>query len=188
MGSTEIVAIAGAISTLVVAIAGYIFNERRSRIDRAAARDLAEDAHAHERQLAGGQREHEERLRRNERLYDARRETYLEVLRQFLVEVQIVERTANPDSSREPPEMPPENEWRDLRARVGAFASPKVAKAVKEFDSKVKEFHDGVNLDELAANPDAQNVYGIVLGGHRKTATEAYERVQKLIQDELENL
>lgn len=88
-------------STPAVAIAGYVFNQRRADADRAATRQLAEDSDVHERQLAEGQREHEARMRRNERLHNARRETYLDVLRQFLVEVQIVERTENPRAARD---------------------------------------------------------------------------------------
>jgi hypothetical protein len=191
MGATEIVAIVGAISTPVVAIAGYVFNERRSRDDRAATRKLTEDSHAHERQLAEGQREHEERLRRNERLYNARREAYLDVLRQTLVEVQIVERTENPISLREPPEMPRENEWRDLRARVGAFGSREVGDAVKTFDSKVREFHNAVNayrgMSERPAPDAAVEEFGEITKA-RGEATAAYEAVRTLVRDELANL
>jgi hypothetical protein len=60
VSATATVAILGVIGTPVVAIAGYVFNERRSRDDRAAARELAEGAHTHET-----------KLRRSERAYDA---------------------------------------------------------------------------------------------------------------------
>jgi hypothetical protein len=198
VSATEIVAIVGAISTPAVAIAGYVFNQRRADADRAATRQLAEDSHVHERQLAEGQREHEARLRRNERLHNARRETYLDVLRQFLVEVQIVERTENPTSLRERPEMPPENEWRDLRARVGAFALPEVGEAVQAFDSKVREFHNAVNVfrdvvnalgrvsDEIAPKQAPEEFRA--MENARAEAVAAYEGVQTLVRDDLANL
>jgi hypothetical protein len=42
--------------------------------------------------------------------------------------------------------MPPENEWRDLRARVDAFGSPEVGKAVELFDSEIADFQNAVNV------------------------------------------
>jgi hypothetical protein len=82
MSETVLVAIVGTFGTIVVALAGYVFSERRSNIERAAARELAE-----------GHRQHEERERRKERVFATLRDTYLDVLRQFLVEQQIVDRT-----------------------------------------------------------------------------------------------
>jgi hypothetical protein len=201
VSATEIVAIAGAISTPVVAIAGYVFSERRSRGDRAAARELADDAHSQERQLADAQRKHEAELRRRERLYTARRETYLGLLRQFLVEVQIVQRTEDLMHKREPPEMPPEYEWRDLRARVGAFGSPEVGEAVEMFDSKVRAFHEAVNVfggtsDQLAEGrpippgigPHTPMEEYRAMETARAEAVAAYDVVQTLVRDELANL
>jgi hypothetical protein len=75
MSETVLVAIVGTFGTIVVALAGYVFSERRSNIERAAARELAE-----------GHRQHEERERRKERVSATLRDTYLDVLRQFLVE------------------------------------------------------------------------------------------------------
>jgi hypothetical protein len=40
MTATAIVAVAGAISTPLVAIAGDVYNERRARADRSQVRDL----------------------------------------------------------------------------------------------------------------------------------------------------
>jgi hypothetical protein len=202
MNATEIVAIVGAISTPAIAIAGYIFNERRSRDDRAATRELAEDSHAHERQLAEGERDHAERLRRNERLYDARRDTYLDLLRQFLLEVQIVQRTEDLVGLREPPDPPTEEEWRDLRARVGAFGSAEVVHAVEEFDSQVRTFHNAVNVYRgmLWQNVGDEQPIPKGIGPHtpmdeyremerqRTLAVKGYEEVATLIREELGNL
>jgi hypothetical protein len=191
MSATETVAIVGAISTPAVALAGYVFSEWRSRGDRAATRQLAAETHLHERELAEGGRKHEESLRRNERLYNARRDTYLDVLRQFLVEVQIVQRTENPMSLREAPEMPPENEWRDLRARVGAFGTEEVGKAVEAFDTKVRKFHGAVNVyrgmsEQLAPDPAVEEFRRMEEA--RAEAVAAYDVVQTLVRDDLANL
>lgn len=186
MSATAAVAIIGAVATPAVAIAGFVFNHRRAQADRAATRELAHDTHTHELQLAEGQREHEQELRRKERLFDARRETYVDVLRQFLVEVQIVDRRENPASSREPPEMPPEHEWTDLRARVGALGSKDVVSAVDSLDSKVREFHEAVDRLVSETRPKSRETRGPYLDGLRRGVREGYEKVQTLIGEELE--
>jgi hypothetical protein len=192
MSATATVAVIGAIATPLVAIAGYVFNERRARADREATRALAEDAHIHERRLAEGAREHEERLRRNERLYEARREIYLDLLRQFRVEVQIVQRTANPESSREPPEMPPESEWGELRARIDAYSSDDVGKAVATFDSCVRDFHAEADAlrkllrgSRLIAGEETKKQE---VSDARGSVMSAYETVQAPVREELANL
>lgn len=174
MGATEVVAVTGAITTPVVAIAGYVFGERRSDSERAAARELAEGQHAHEDQV-----------RRSERLYEARRDIYLDVLKQFRVEQQIVDRTANPKSSREPPQMPDDGEWRDLRARVDAFASQDVRLALNAFDRCVADFHDTVKDVNDPDNPVAR-LREDDLPPNRESVTRAYGEVQRLISFELE--
>jgi hypothetical protein len=130
-----------------------------------------------------GTREDEERRRRN----DIRRETYVDVLRQFLVEVQIVDRRENPESSREAPEMPPELEWRDLRARVGALGSKPVNEAVEAFDAKVREFHEAVELRASEMGRQPPPTRDVRLKGLRGEVREAYERVHNLIREELDS-
>jgi hypothetical protein len=155
----------------VVALAGYLFNERRGNADRASTREITAESHAHERQLAQG-----------ERKYNDRREVYVDVLRRFLVEVQIIERTENEGELRESPAMPPEDEWLDLRARVGAVGSGQVAEAFERFDSKVRDFHDHVLIfQHQMTNEDA-------VREARREAKEAYTRVEVLIRNELDTL
>jgi hypothetical protein len=48
MSATATVAIIGAISTPLVALAGFVYNERRAHADRAANRELAEAQHREE--------------------------------------------------------------------------------------------------------------------------------------------
>lgn len=175
MSETVVVAILGTVGTIVVALAGYVFSERRSSIERAAARELAE-----------GQRQHEERERRKERVFASLRDTYLDVLRQCLVEQQIVDRTRNPKSSREPPQMPDEGKWRDLRARVDAFASPDVRQAVKAFDDFVSDFHDTAKT--AASDDTLASLSERVLPEKRERVAWAYDQVQRLINGELERL
>jgi hypothetical protein len=189
MTTTEIVAVIGTISTPVVAIAGYIFNERRARADRQATRELAEDSHGHERQLAEGQRTHEALLRRHERLYEVRRQTYLDLLRQFLVEVQIIERTEWL-GDREPPPPPPEHEYREIRAQVGVFGSRDVSEAVEALDSAIRGFHNAVDVYRGARDQKegpARKEYEEV-NAARTEASTAYVRVRTLVRDELARL
>jgi hypothetical protein len=176
--ATVVTAIVGALTTLGGGIAGLVFSERRSNAEHAASRQLAE----HER-------EHLERERRGERLYSARRETYVDLLRQLLVERQIVERTENPESTRAPPAMPPEIEYNDLRARVWAFGSREVNAAVDAFDSNVRKFHETVELyAEDAKAGQAQGGKEGVLRSHRGRVTEGYEELRELIRKELATL
>jgi hypothetical protein len=51
MSTTAVVAIVGVVSTPVVALAGYWFNDRRARADRTATRELTTESHTHEREL-----------------------------------------------------------------------------------------------------------------------------------------
>ena len=176
MSDTVVVAIVGTVGTILVALAGYVFSERRSNIERKAARELAEE-----------QREHEERERRKERVFATLRDTYLDVLRQFLVEQQIVDRTKNPKSSRDPPPMPDEGEWRELRARVDAFASSQVRDAVNAFDSYVKDFHDGVKTID-GDDPTMAYLAESSLPSKRERVAWSYGRVQSLISGELERM
>ena len=74
-----------AISTPVVAIAGFVFSYLSASRDRRAARDLAGDSYAHEIDV-----------RRRERAYDDRKETYGNVLKWALVTIQQVQLT-DPD-------------------------------------------------------------------------------------------
>jgi hypothetical protein len=122
MSATEIVAVVGAISTPVVALAGYGFNERRSRDDRAATRELAQDSHEHEGLLAEAQREHEAELRRNERLYTDRKETYVELLKVAAIameRVRLTEPIITTASMPKMPDPPSDERWEDMQARVG---------------------------------------------------------------------
>jgi hypothetical protein len=176
MSDTVAVAIVGTAGTILVALAGYIFSERRSNIERKAAHELAEE-----------QREHEERERRKERVFATLRDTYLDVLRQFLVERQIVDRTKNPESSREPPPMPDEGDWLELRARVDAFASPHVRNAVNAFDNLVREFHDDVKTID-GDDPTMAQLAEISLPTKRERVAWSYGQVQTLISGELERM
>jgi hypothetical protein len=110
------------------------------------------------------------------------------VLRQFLVEQQIVDRTKNPESSREPPPMPDEGEWRELRARVDAFASPNVRKAVKRFDAFVRDFHDNVKTIDGEDDPTEARLAAVTLPTNRARVARSYEEVQMLISGELERV
>jgi hypothetical protein len=193
MNATAVVAVVGAISTPVVAIAGYVFNERRSHVDRQAARQLAEDSHDHERQLAEGQREHEAGLRRSERLYAARRETYLDLLRTCLLLVERIELTEpiiTTASTPEPPEPPNDDEWRELRARVGAFGSTQVSEAADALYQKAGAFYSAVIGYRLNREHPSGDLPAAAerMTGLRSEVQLTLEDLQALVRDELENL
>ena len=76
MTATGVVAIVGAVSTPVVALAAFVYNHVRGKEDRADARALATDAQQHDLEV-----------RRRERAYEARKEAYTNVLQWALVMV-----------------------------------------------------------------------------------------------------
>jgi hypothetical protein len=72
-------ALIGVLSTVVVAIGGYVFNYLAGERDREASRQLADDAHKHERALAETAQAHQRQLRQGERAYEDRKATYRQV-------------------------------------------------------------------------------------------------------------
>ncbi len=185
MSATAIVAVTGAISTPLVAIAGYVFNERRSRADRAATRELTTEGHGHERQLAEGQREHEAQLRRDERQYEDRRDACLDLLRAVLLFVEHVRRV------QIPPEPPSPEDWRDLQARVAAFGSESLNAAADRFYNMVRAFNSAVADYRLARDPPAGD--DVVAASERMTSAReevhvAFDDLRRLIREELESL
>jgi hypothetical protein len=79
-------AVVGIVTTGCVGMADYVFGARTASAEREAGHELAE-----------GQREHELRLRRGERADEARRDTYVDLLRSSLV---LAERAGERHSQR----------------------------------------------------------------------------------------
>jgi hypothetical protein len=183
MDTTGVVAILGVVGTPVVAIAGYIFNERRGRDDRAAARELSE-----------GTRTHELQLRRNERAYDARRDTYVDLVRHCIVNVQVVQATEpiiTFKGDQGPPELPPGDEWRDLQARVSAFGSHEVGEAADAFYDAVRKFFSAAGayrfMRERAPGPEMEKLTADMMGA-RENVNAAFERVTVSVREDLASL
>jgi hypothetical protein len=169
--ATDIIALVGVSSTLLVAIAGYIFNERRSRQDRS----------------------HEAQLQRSARLYESRRDAYFTLLRVFLVLVERVQRTEpimTWEGMPQPPEAPPDEELRHLQARVGTFGSPKVSEAAEEFLSEQRSFYEAASNYRAERERRTENFDAVVqqLTTARKEALAAYNNLQASVSGELENL
>jgi len=121
-----------AISTPVVAIAGYVFVYRSASRDRVAARELARDS-----------RDHEIDARRRERAYEARKEAYRIVLQWALRTMQQVQLT-NPILTFAGTPAPPENVapevFDSMNVELAAFGSPEVRQEVEEFRDAVDSF------------------------------------------------
>jgi len=193
--ATAFVAVAGAISTPLVAIAGYVFNERRGRDDRAATRALADGAHHHERELAEATRQHERDLRVGERLYEDRKATYRLLLRWALNAFQKVGRT-EPDITfagmPPPPEDWPDAEYDAMWVEVSAFGSAEVLDALNTFHRKLRGFGAHVftlrALREQRPNPLQLSESQANVRDARADVEVAFDALRTLIRDELEEL
>jgi hypothetical protein len=81
VSTTSALAIIGAISTPVVAIAAEVYNHVRAERDRAVVRDLARDAQTHDRETRRNDEEHAQTIRRGDRAYEARKDVYRRIMR-----------------------------------------------------------------------------------------------------------
>jgi hypothetical protein len=155
MSATAAVAVIGAISTPVVAFAGYLFNNSRARGDREAARTLASDtqeatrtlaadAHLHERELAQQAQAHERELRQSERAYDDRKIAYRTVLEWALIavqQVQLTEPILRWEGMPAPPPPVSEDQWRKVQIESRLFGSTEVSAALTDFYAHVNDFN-----------------------------------------------
>jgi hypothetical protein len=191
MNTTELVAVIGAISTPAVAIAGYVFNERRVREDRKSTRDLSVESHRHERELAEAARAHERQLRVGERLYDDKKETYRVVLTWALRAIQQVEEMASSIRDGDVPaeaEAAPDVVFNHMMVQVNAFGSPEVAEALESFFATFKRFAAAVASIRMAPAKAAEQASRARVRGARVEARVAYEGLTARIRDELANL
>jgi hypothetical protein len=180
MSATEVVAIVGAISTPLVAIAGYGFAEWRSRGDRDAARQLAEEAHGHERELARGAR-----------LYERRSPVYESLMRVVQPTMEHVE-ARNPiiSFSTEPP-LPPEpslDDQREVQIQLRTHGSKEVGDAFQEWFQKVRLFMLHASTYEMIRS---QGVGGDLaesakqMHAARDEARDVADKLARLVSDEL---
>jgi hypothetical protein len=145
---------------------------------------------AHARQLAEGQHEHEVRMWRSQRHYEDCRETYLDLLRALLIvreRVALTEPIITWEGMPEPPEPPPDDEWRDLRARVIALAAESVNEATNDLGDKVRDFHSSVigyriTRDDPGGDLEAASTRMLAA---REEVNTAFEELQTLVRQEL---
>jgi hypothetical protein len=82
--------------------------------------------------IARATRDHERTLSREARNYEARREVYLELLLYCQRKAEALEAYLAGD---EPPDYPPDEEMRLLKARVSLYCSEEVLALMEEFDA-----------------------------------------------------
>ena len=158
MNATAIVAVIGAVSTPLVAAAGFWFNDRRANHDRTAARQLAEDSQQHELALRREEQGHELDVRRRERAYEDRRASYRNALEWALVRVQQVELTDPIVRFTGMPTRPTiclRESSTGCRSKVAAFGSNEVLSGT--FQDTVQEFQGRQMVVSTLRN---QNVRG----------------------------
>jgi hypothetical protein len=184
MTPTEIVGLAGVISTTGVAFAGYAFNAARSKGDREAARRLAADSHGH--QLA---------LRRSDRAYEDRKATYRLLLEWALVliqQVEMLEPIAVSEGQPAPPKSPTEEDFRRMHVEVTAFASIEVQESFDEFRKSAQSFlrHVGVRQQLFAQLGPSDQVgeESAIIEVRRNETFLAHRRLEELIRRELANV
>jgi hypothetical protein len=160
VNATSFVAVAGAISTPVVALAGYWFNERRGRDDRAAGRELAKDTHEHERELARAAHDDERKLARDARVSADVRMVYEELLRfVFLLEDAINRTKPIIAPAPSPPPMPPEDEVREVMARVSTVASEEVVAEIDVLWAAQRQFVILSRANDLKGVHEARELF-----------------------------
>jgi hypothetical protein len=183
--SATTAALLGTLATVVVAIAGYVFNWKTSAGDREAARQLAQDAH-----------EHGMVARRSDRAYTERREAYRLLLAWALIRMQQLELTepvVTWTGMPEPPAGPSAEMYREIRVALAAFGSPAVDTAFADF---LQAYHDfSVAVGTLRAIRDQAGGGGVDLTGpharleEKRTAAHAeFDRLIGLVKDELGSL
>jgi hypothetical protein len=179
----------GAISGTVVGVAGVTL----------AGYTQWSNAHL-QRQIAAAQSRHERQLAHDARLYDSRRDTYIETL-VFLNRLDLFMHLTEPiiGPLPEPPELPSDTEEGLLRsARLRAFGSGEVWAAVLDFNKKWAGFRAAVFtlraleaqgprvLEHAVAQQQTQMLEArMQLQAERTKARARLERVETLINAEL---
>jgi hypothetical protein len=184
MDATTFVAVVGAIGTPVVALAGYLFNDRRASRDREATMELTRASH-----------EHEMDVRRRERAYEARKEAYRIVLQWAIVNMQQVQLTdpiltyaGMPD----PPENVPQELFDTMNVEVAAFGSQEVKQAIDEFRDAVDAFFVRNGIARRIQDQDVPGEQGVQAylerDAARQTARDRFDELAAEINDDLTTL
>ena len=182
LSGAEWTALAGVLSGAIVGVGGLAFSYFNGGRERAHAERLAE-----------GQHEHDVQMRRSERFYTDRRETYLDLLRTLLIlrdRVDLTEPFVTWGEMPEPPEPPSEDERRDLSARLIALGSEAVNQATRATYDKVREFYvaaNGYRAARGSAGPGSETAASR-LQEARQAANDAFDELDALVRNELATL
>jgi hypothetical protein len=122
------------LATVVVALAGFHFNDRNAKRDREARAAQAAQEH-----------EHAERLARSERTYRTRSEAYAEAARVLRMEGLVVWRAdafAYPEGTPHPDLKDPigEVEWARIMGKVGVHSSREALEALENVRERMNSF------------------------------------------------
>lgn len=195
MSATAAVAVIGAISTPLVAVAGYVFNQKRAARDRETTRNLAQDAHSHERQLAAQARAHERQMRQGERAYEDRKAAYRVVIEWALrttQQVQLTEPILTTSGMPEPPDNLTEDQWRAMMIDVNLVGSSEVGEAMSAFREAAVDFSGRLmvwrTLREQRGTAQQMTDAHQAMQGAREAVGTAFEQLTELIRTELANL
>jgi hypothetical protein len=179
--TTEFVAVAGAIGTPVVALAGYAFNWVTSRGDR-----------EHSLKLAQGSQTHEERLRRAERNYDDRKSAYLGTIGFAVNAMRRVELTLplmTYSGMQAPPEPLGDEETSKLSTAIVAFGTPEVDQLLNDFSRTVNDFFWNVGTVTTIRDQAGRGTHladaRTQLDASREAVRESYRLLTDRVREEI---
>lgn len=205
MDETAVVIVAP-LATLLTAVAGFWFNNTRAREDRLAnderaekdrnaARDLANDARQHERELAAQRHEREIAAQRAARYYEERRTAYRAVLLWALNETRAVQVHGLEEIGMPPPPPPFDDErWTAIMADVNLFGSEEVVARYEELRQTGIRFRTISNdaIQRMKVFPPATPESGAQLQAAiterenlRNEMTRLFLRLMQLMREEL---
>lgn len=175
------IAFAATIGGTVVAVAGVWFGWLQSKGERHQAVVLAGKQHEHERKMARG-----------ERLFDARAVAYQELLRMLYRAMTTIDRT-EPIITTTPPPVPPprptDEEWDEMMAKVAVFGSQELVEAFEHFVSKANGFHVWAATFKAIKNQQADIAdTAEQMNKHRQEARDALKAIERLMREELSGL
>jgi hypothetical protein len=104
-------------------------------------------------------------------------------------QVQATEPILRTNQTPDPPPDIPAEEWSRMLREVGLFGSPDVSKAMNEFRDKVSDFSGNLAMYRILRDQNEPvGETGKAMHNARGEVTRAYERLAKVMNDELANL
>lgn len=175
------VALAATIGGAAVGVVTVLANVALAAIRRGEEVELAEKQHAHERELARG-----------DRLYDQRVPVYEAMNRVVNRMLEYVEARSPMLTYNVEPDLPPEPtlyEQRELHVKLATYGSTAASHAYVDFVKKVRLFHIHATAYERTKDlPTALASTGIDMENARTAVRAAAETLQDLASDEAGSL